>query len=134
MKKLKFFIVSAIVFASLNIAFKPVNPTPHIFGRFTFFDKKDTVYIEPVDYRLLRDSEKVPWISITNIKKLDSIKLLTNPTVEFDIDHTKYKAGGIPEYSSGVPRELDYFFPLIQGTTNILFSKDNSIALISNRE
>ncbi|MEO3406056.1 hypothetical protein AAFN85_19245 [Mucilaginibacter sp. CAU 1740] len=134
MKKLKFFIVSATAFASLNIAFKPFNPDKHAFGRFTFFDKKATVYLDPVDYKLLRDSEISPWISITNIKKLDSIKLLTNPAIEFYMDQIKYKAGGIDQYSSAVPQGIDYFFPLTHEKNNILLSKDNSIALISNRK
>ena len=83
----------------------------------------DSIKLEKKDYQIKVTMNIDLDIIIINKKKLQRIKELKNPVLLICIDNKIYIAKGNDIFSSEVPSECDYFYPIDKNGSIIFFPK-----------
>lgn len=95
--------------------------------RILIFNSTDTIELKKQDYKIYSNSAGYN-LSIINTEKLNAIKKIKKPDVEFCINEKRLRAKGNNVFRSSVPEDAEYFFPLNdQGF--IFFVKENELTL-----
>ncbi|MET0462886.1 MAG: hypothetical protein ABW007_07020 [Chitinophagaceae bacterium] len=76
-----------------------------------FFTHADTIVLDQTDYQM-EDNAAGCELTITNKEKLSLVKELKNPAMSFCRKGERRKAKGNDIFSSSIPNEANYFFPL----------------------
>jgi len=78
----------------------------------TFVVFNDTLYLNKEDFKIVFENEKCFNILITSSEKLNKILVMKEPIVSISIGRNLYSAKGNGIFSSKIPVDCDYFYPI----------------------
>jgi len=90
-------------------------------------ETKDTIYIYESDYKVVFSKSDMIKIVIINKTLFNKLSNRIDPTLVLHIKNKSYTAKGVEIFSSELPHDCEYFFPLKK--KKILFSENNTLEL-----
>jgi hypothetical protein len=92
-------------------------------GYFIFYNSTDTIRVIGNEFEVKTNKTGFD-LKIIEANKLSLISMLENPFIEICLLDKRFLAKGIDIFSSHIPEESDYFFPLDKNKHVVLFNKN----------